>query len=246
MLEGLLSQIKPELSLEIGTAEGGSLECIAAHSAEVHAVDLTDDRLVTCPSNATFHKGDSTVVVPRLLADFAAAGRSLDFVLVDGDHSREGVRADLDALLGSPAVVRTLILMHDSFDPAVREGIQSILLPGRPKVAGFDLDFVPGRVGKAGSLADQPLGGFALVVVDDGSSAEAPPLVRLGLWSLDPTPVLLHDSYEAMRRGMPRVNARTLDQVQGELDAVVSSMSWRITSPLRALKAAWRRRVSRG
>jgi hypothetical protein len=245
MLEGFLSQLGPGLSLEIGTADGGSLECIAAHSAEVHAIDLTDDRLAGCPNNATFHKGDSKVVVPELLASFAAAGRNLDFALVDGDHSAEGVSADLDALLGSPAVARTLILIHDSFDPEVRTGIESVLLPGQLKVAGFDLDFIPGRVAKAGALADRRLGGFALVVVDD-RGRDAAPMVKLGLWSLDPTPVLFYGSHETLGEGAGGVPvSAALEQLQAEFDSVVSSTSWRITSPLRALKAAWNRRPSR-
>src|SRR4051812_27377118 len=47
--EGVLAQLQPRLAIEIGTAEGGSLERIAANSADVHAVDLTDERLVECP-----------------------------------------------------------------------------------------------------------------------------------------------------------------------------------------------------
>ena len=41
VLEGLVAQLSPDLSIEVGTAEGGSLARIAAHSAEVHAIDLT-------------------------------------------------------------------------------------------------------------------------------------------------------------------------------------------------------------
>jgi len=39
-LEGILSQLTPDLALELGTAEGGSLERLAHHSAEVHSFDL--------------------------------------------------------------------------------------------------------------------------------------------------------------------------------------------------------------
>jgi hypothetical protein len=68
VLEGVLTQIKPSLSVEIGTAQGGSLERIAAHSDEVHALDLSDELLVECPPNAEFHKGDSERILPELLA----------------------------------------------------------------------------------------------------------------------------------------------------------------------------------
>jgi hypothetical protein len=103
VLEGVLTQIKPSLSVEIGTAQGGSLERIAAHSDEVHALDLSDELLFECPPNAEFHMGDSARILPELLAGFASEGRNIDFALVDGDHSPAGVKSDLDALLASRA-----------------------------------------------------------------------------------------------------------------------------------------------
>src|SRR5690348_6240653 len=42
-LEGVLAQLRPRLAVEIGTAEGGSLERIAAYSEEVHSIDLTHE-----------------------------------------------------------------------------------------------------------------------------------------------------------------------------------------------------------
>jgi hypothetical protein len=74
-LEGLLSQQDPRLSIEVATAEGGSLDVIAAHSAEVHAIDIADERLVACPANATLCVGDSTLFLPELLSRFAASER---------------------------------------------------------------------------------------------------------------------------------------------------------------------------
>lgn len=196
-LEGLVAQIAPDLAIEIGTAEGGSLERIAAHSGEVHSIDLSYENLARRPENAVLHEGDSGAVLPELLAALSADGRNVDFALVDGDHSEAGARNDLQALLDSPAVGRTLILLHDSFDADVRQGIRSVGLAEHPKVAGFDLDFVPGRVGKLGAFAGQLLGGFALVIVDDGS---AEPVVgaELGLWSLQPDSILFHDCHETL------------------------------------------------
>jgi hypothetical protein len=255
-LAGLVADLKPELSIEIGTAEGGSLERIAAHSDEVHALDLSDELLVRCPPNARFHKGESSVILPELLAGFAADGRNVDFVLVDGDHSPEGVRADFEALLESPAVARTLILVHDSFNPDVRSGIESLGLADNPKVAGFDLDFIPGRLAKLGAFADQFVGGFGLVIVDDGRREEGGRRIELGFFSLDPTPILFHDAYGTLHRAAQLVDAPDAltrrrqvarlrlepahvarEQLQRELDALQSSWSWRVTAPLRALKA---------
>jgi hypothetical protein len=254
-IEGLVAQLSPQLSIEIGTAEGGSLARIAAHSTEVHAVDLTRDLLAELPANATFHQGDSKVILPGLLAGFAAEGRNVDFVLVDGDHSSEGVAADLTALLASPSIGLTVLLIHDSFNPDVRSGIESARPGDHPKVIGFDLDFVPGRMAKLGPFADQFLGGFALVVVDEPAAKERR-AVQLGLWSLRTTPILFHDAYETAHRGVklidghgdrapaPEVPRIPLDaahlereQLRRDLDALRSSWSWRITAPLRGLMA---------
>src|SRR4051812_15762181 len=86
-LEGLLTQVKPELAIEIGTAEGGSLRRIAAHSTEVHAFDLVDSPAYHEIDNVTAHVGDSATLLPDVLENLADAGRHVDFALVDGDHT---------------------------------------------------------------------------------------------------------------------------------------------------------------
>ena len=39
-LEGLLCEVRPNLSIEIGTAEGASLRLLAKYSGHVHSFDL--------------------------------------------------------------------------------------------------------------------------------------------------------------------------------------------------------------
>src|SRR5215213_10756075 len=71
-LEGLLAQLRPKLAIEIGTAEGGSLARVAAHSAEVHSFDLVPPAdEARGLGNVTFHTGDSHALLPELLARFA-------------------------------------------------------------------------------------------------------------------------------------------------------------------------------
>lgn len=126
-LEGVLVQLKPDLAVEIGTAEGGSLERIAAHSVEVHSLDF-EPRLdpaafrSSCFPNVNFHRGDQHETLPRLLAEFAEQGRNVDFLLVDGDHSREGARRDVEDMLASPVIARTVILFQDCSNEGVRKG----------------------------------------------------------------------------------------------------------------------------
>ena len=193
--EGVLSQLKPRLAVEIGTAEGGSLERIAAHSGEVHAIDLTGELLRDRPANATLHEGDSRKVLPELLRAFTEEGREVDFVLVDGDHSREGAAADLGAVLDSPATTDAVVLVHDSFNQDVRAGILDVGLDSHPRVAAYDLDFVPGRVGNVGAFENQLLGGFALIVTSPNGAGDGP--VNLGFWSLDPTPRIVADAHSS-------------------------------------------------
>jgi hypothetical protein len=88
-LEGVLSQLQPELAIEIGSMEGACLRRIAAHAREAHSFDLNPPSLPQ-PDNVTLHTGDSHALLPPFLADLAERGRNVDFVAVDGDHSAEG------------------------------------------------------------------------------------------------------------------------------------------------------------
>ena len=144
-LEGLLSQRKPTLAIEIGTAEGGSLERFAVHSREVHSFDLIGPSPeARSLENVTFHTGDSHALLPQLLAEFADGGRVVDFVLVDGDHSADGVRRDVEDLLNSPSTSETLIVMHDTMNEVVRAGLEEVEFEAWPKVAYVEMDLVAG------------------------------------------------------------------------------------------------------
>jgi hypothetical protein len=172
-LEGLLTTLKPALSIEIGRAEGGSLRRIAAHSGHVHSFDLVEESstLRGDVDNVTFHTGDSSVQVPETLAELAAAGRSVDFALVDGDHSAEGVRRDADALLASPACRTTAIVFHDAANDDVRAGLEAVGFADHPKVALAMLDFVPGFLVEHGVYRHHIWNGLGLVVLSEGRSA---------------------------------------------------------------------------
>lgn len=171
-LEGVLAQVRPRLAIEIGTAEGGSLARMAAHSAAVHAFDLVAPAAAAASlANVTVHTGDSHALLPELLRDLAADGRNVDFVLVDGDHSAEGARQDMQDLLDSPAIGSTVILAHDSMNPDVRAGLDRVDYDAIPKVAHVELDFVPGYLFHEPSLRNELWGGLALVVVDAARAA---------------------------------------------------------------------------
>lgn len=164
-VEGVLAQLTPELAIEIGSMEGASLRRIAAHAREVHSFDLHAPSL-PMPDSVTLHTGDSHELLPAFLSEQAEAGRNIDFVMVDGDHSSEGVKRDLEDLLNSRAVAQTVILIHDTANEKVRRGVDAVHFPAWPKVAHVELDFVPGQVFSEPALRNELWCGLGLVVVD--------------------------------------------------------------------------------
>lgn len=232
-LEGILNAAKPRLSVETGTYEGGSLRFLAAHSGHVHTIDLYD--LLESKEafgNVTFHVGDSRALLPALLRELEAAGTEVDLVLIDGDHSAEGVRADLESVLESPAAARTLILLHDTMNAEVRSGIEATGLAGRENVVYHELDLVPGYEFVGGHFDGQVWGGLGLVVTGDRSESG---------YGDSPAQTLYRDPYalyhERVRMGDELARARVeLDASRHWLQALESSASWRLTAPLRAAK----------
>jgi hypothetical protein len=264
-LEGLLSQIKPRIAIEIGTAEGGSLERIAAHSDEVHSFDLVEpDAAARRHDNVRLHTGDSHTLLPRLLAELADHGRNVDFVLVDGDHSADGVRRDMQDLLDSAAVAHTVIVMHDTMNEEVRRGLEALEYGAWPKVAYVELDLVAGYMFRDPDLRHELWGGLGLVVVDAtrtsyfsaparqrryyethhlvrfvaGLVAEAPPAAA-GAEEWKPVLDDIRERHAAELRERDEA-IRELEQRLGECNdarrGLEASVSWRLTRPLRTAK----------
>jgi hypothetical protein len=195
--------------------------------------------------NVTFHTGDSHKLLPELLERLDDADRNVDFVLVDGDHSAEGVRQDVHDLLESPAIGRTIIVLHDTMNEMVRAGLESVRYETYPKVAHVDLDFVAGYMFREPSLLHELWGGLGLVVVDSTRDAYFSEPVRQRKY---------YAAFELVRsarelvvdeeRGAPQ--GQELERLREELrntrawlDSVQGSASWRITAPLRAIKRRW-------
>jgi Methyltransferase domain len=174
-LEGLLARLRPSLAVEIGTAEGGSTRCIARHAAEIHSFDQVHPEGLTAELPSVIaHTGDSHVLLPDFLRGLAEAGRMVDFALVDGDHTTEGVRRDMVDLLASPAVRRTVIVAHDTANEVVRAGLDAAGIEDHPAVAYVDLDFVAGHLSVDGPYAGQLWGGLGLILVDPEVRATRP------------------------------------------------------------------------
>lgn len=172
-LEGLLADIRPRLAIEIGTAQGGSLERIAAYSEEVHTFDFEGQVDEAAFPNVTFHYGDNHVLLPQLLAEFERDGRNVDFVLVDADHTTAGVRRDFEDLLRSGAVRETYIALHDTMNEGVSRGLEAVDLDDYPKVAFSDLGFV--ELDPHARGLRELWGGLGLVICDERGRLGIPP-----------------------------------------------------------------------
>ncbi len=236
-LEGLLAAMKPRLSIEIGTAEGGSLRRIAAHSEETHAIDLDLSRVAAPEAPGLhLHEGDSHGLLEGLLGEFARDGRQVDFALIDGDHSRSGARADVAAFLSSPAAQGAIILLHDTAHPDVRAGILDAVGEAGSATLSVNLDFIPGML----SLQPPSLGpwaGLGLLVV----GAEVP----IWITGFNSAELLaaeweLRQAGEIPGEGRESVLLAKLERQRSWLAAMRESPSWRMTAPLRALKEAGR------
>ena len=185
----------------------------------------------------------------------------MDFALVDGDHTAEGVRRDIEALLSSAAVGRCVILIHDTANEIVRDGLESVDYGKHPKIVRRDLDFVAGHLSQRGAFANQLWGGLGLIVVNDHHepvgedvSSESEFYPSFTLLSLARERLLDAVAPEGDRAlgsdpapdnpdvDPERTDAAELRRAQETLHSVTSSASWRLTEPLRVVKRAVNRR----
>jgi hypothetical protein len=190
-LTGVLCDVRPRTAIEIGTALGGSVRCLSALSEVVHSFDLVHGADLGELANVELHTGDSHTLLPQLLRSLEAEGRPVDFALVDGDHSAAGVRRDIEDLLSSSAVRRTVIVAHDAANEEVRSGLEAVEYAAFDKVTVVDLDFVAGHLSRSGPFANQLWGGLGLIVVDVDRYGGAPVIGRGDT----------HAAVEVMRRG---------------------------------------------
>jgi hypothetical protein len=143
----ILQAAKPKVAIEIGTYQGGSLQIIAQCAEKVYSIDTdptVGERLGPRFPNVEFLAGDSRTILPEILDRASERGEELGFVLIDGDHSTEGVRHDINAVLRYTPVRPLFVVFHDSFHPACREGILTADWNKCAYVDYVEIDFVPG------------------------------------------------------------------------------------------------------
>lgn len=167
-LLAILATIKPRLAIEIGTYKGGSLSLIRQHAKAVISMDIDPNvaEKFGWMKNVQFLTGDSKKILPMLLSELEAKAVTPDFILVDGDHSSEGVLLDMQNLLSMKPRNPCFILMHDMANPICRSGANRVDWEKYKNVDHVDLDFIPGRIIENGSQSDGEIwGGLGLVVL---------------------------------------------------------------------------------
>jgi cephalosporin hydroxylase len=144
----VLKALKPIAAIEIGNAKGGSLQVLNNLVPKVYAIDIDHkihQDLKTQFPDVNFLTGSSLEVLPVLLKKIQSQGINLGFILIDSDHSTEGVRADINLILKNyTPVCRLVILLHDSFNPDCRKGIETADWKKNPYVHLVDTDYLPG------------------------------------------------------------------------------------------------------
>ncbi|MCP4778522.1 MAG: class I SAM-dependent methyltransferase, partial [Planctomycetaceae bacterium] len=145
--EKLLQIADAEVAIEIGTYKGGSLQLISQHAEHVYSLDISPtcrEELASQFANVDFRTGDSKALIADVLDEIRQRGSRLGFVLIDGDHTTEGVRGDINAVLQHVPDRDMYVVFHDSFNPPAREGILSAAWQDCPYVHFVEVDYVPG------------------------------------------------------------------------------------------------------
>jgi glycosyltransferase involved in cell wall biosynthesis len=177
-LTALLHRLKPRCSIEIGTYMGGSLSLLAQYSERVYSVDIDPEipKKFRQFTNTQFLTGPSVELMPALLNQLDATRIPVDFILIDGDHSAEGIMRDVSWIVNYVPRGPLFVLMHDSFNPNCRRGMLNANWHESPYLKYLDLDFIPGRVIQHGGGGHGEMwGGFALACFDQHERQGAPP-----------------------------------------------------------------------
>lgn len=132
LLYGLTVGLAPQRILEIGTFQGGSTLIMCAALDDLGAGQIVcvdpNPRLADDTWKAIRHR---TTIVDQGSPEGVVAARErsvspFDFALIDGDHSRAGCDADIEATIPHLAD-EAHVLFHDAHYAEVRESIDAAL-----------------------------------------------------------------------------------------------------------------------
>lgn len=164
----LLEKLKPKISIEIGTLKGGSLQVLTLNSEKVYAIDIDptlEQRLKDKFPNVVFLMGDSRDIVPKLIKELEKNNESIEFALIDGDHTALGVKADIENIISYVPTNRLNIILHDSFNPECRNGMKAVNYNANKYVHYVELDYISGVFEPNDGVRKEMWGGFAHIVL---------------------------------------------------------------------------------
>ncbi len=167
-LTALLARIRPTCVIELGTYFGGSLSLLSEYAQLVYSIDIDPDvpkRIGPLP-NVTYLTGRSDQLLPVLLEELDASSTAVNLVLIDAEHSAEGVRRDISLVLEHVPREPMFVLVHDSFNPNCRNGMLQAPWQDSPYCQFVDIDFVPGRlIEHPGAGHGELWGGLAMAFI---------------------------------------------------------------------------------
>jgi glycosyltransferase involved in cell wall biosynthesis len=160
-LTAVLHRHKPRCSIEIGTYKGGSLSLISQYSEMVFSIDIDPSipEKYGLFKNVSFFTGPSQIILPMLFIELDKQGVAVDFILIDGNHSADGVKGDLESVFAYKPKVPLFVMMHDGFNPECRRGMLEANWNSAKYLCWADLDFIPGRLVEHGGVGQGELWG---------------------------------------------------------------------------------------
>ena len=167
-LINLLENLKPEYSIEIGTYKGGSLQVLSKYSKKVYSIDIDSEpkqKLENQFDNVIFKVGKSHDIIKNVVEEIESKNGKLNFILVDGDHSKNGVRKDLECILSCNLKYPLTVILHDSFNPQCRLGMKSIDYKKYNFIEHIDLDYIHGCFSPNKNYREM-WGGFAIIKIN--------------------------------------------------------------------------------
>jgi hypothetical protein len=138
----ILQNFTIDTSIEIGRYKGGSTFPMADYSKKCISIDpipLNSEKY-TGIKNLTLIDDYSWNVLGKLLSE----NDNVNLILVDGDHETESVKKELDIIKHYIPKNYTIVLIHDTFYPQVREAMDSINWQEHPYIHFVDLDIIQG------------------------------------------------------------------------------------------------------
>jgi len=189
VLVNLLEDIKPSVSIEIGCKKGGSLQVISKYSKEVFSLDIDSGvkELQKDFPNVDFVIGDSKETLPKLLKKLSEEDKFPDFILIDGEHSTEGVRSDINIILESKIKKPLTIIMHDSFNPNCRRGMLTANYAGNKNLHFVDIDFLHGTYSVSKEVNGEMWGGFGMIFLKPEINEKEPEIKQSLQYSFERT-----------------------------------------------------------